>query len=358
MKGFKKRMKKNKSAKPSLGDIAKIAKVSRMTVSYALRNQPSVSKATRERILRIAKRLGYAPDARIAAWMLRMRESKSKDLLPIAWLNSKPEKDAWDRFKYLSPYLEGARARALEMGYQIEEIWARQSGMTMQRISRILNQRGIEGVVVSQPARHVRFDWTRMAGVSIDGALLVPNLPRVMSDNAFNLGLALKSLKRLGHRRIGIFLPRMVDSYSDHACRNAAFHYHATTPKPERVPPVFYWWPHLIKDQISTWLRKYKPEVVVGLDNYLVRWIIEAGYRVPEDIGVVHLALDDDVSDWAGIHSNKREIGATAVELVISSLLNRRFGLPKVALTTLVRGSWRSGRTLLKPQAKEIAPAA
>ena len=60
--------------------------------------------------------------------------------------------------------------------------------------------------------------------------------------------------------------------------------------------------------------------MVVGLDNYLVRWLNEAGYRVPEEIGIVHLALDDDVIDWAGIHSNKREIGATAVELVISSL--------------------------------------
>lgn len=283
-----------------------------------------------------------------------MREAKSKELLPIAWLNSKPERDAWSRLKYLSPYLEGARARALEMGYRLDEIWAREPGITMERISRILNQRGIEGVIISQPARHVRLDWTHLAGVSIDGALLVPNLHRVMSDNAFNLRIAVKALKRLGYRRIGICLPLTIDSFSDRVCRSTAFYIQTTAPKVDRVRPLFYWYPEKTQNQIMTWLRRYKPEVVVGLDNYLVQWIKNSGYRVPEDVGVVHLALDDDVIDWAGIYSNKREIGASAAEFVISSVQNRRFGLPKAALSAFIRGTWRPGCTLLTPYKKYL----
>ena len=341
-------MKKGKNSHASLGDIARAVGVSKAAVCYALRNQPGVSQETRARVLRMARKLGYAPDARIASWMLRMREAKSKDLLPIAWLNSKPEKDAWNKIDYLSPFLEGARLRALELGYRVEEIWVRQPGVTMQRVSQILAQRGIEGVIVSQPARHIRLDWTRLAAVSIDGSLLAPSLHRVMADHAFNLLLAIKSLKRLGYRRIGICFSEEVDRFSHHTCRATACYIQETSAKSQQVPPLFYSGSSSVAQEklVLAWVRRTKPDVVVGLDNRLVLWLKRAGYRVPEEIGVAHVAVDDDVSDWAGIYSNKREIGAAAVEWVITLLQNHRFGLPKLAMNMLVHGSWRPGNTL------------
>jgi DNA-binding LacI/PurR family transcriptional regulator len=44
---------------PTMADIARHAGVSRIAVSYALNDQPGVSRATRERILGIARDLGY-----------------------------------------------------------------------------------------------------------------------------------------------------------------------------------------------------------------------------------------------------------------------------------------------------------
>ena len=339
---------KTKKKSASLGDIAKAAGISTVAVSLAMRNRPGVSEETRARVRRIAQKLGYAPDPRIASWMHKMRESKAKDLLPLAWLNSRPEKDAWEKIDYLAPYLEGAQARALELGYRIENLWARQPGMTMQRMSQILYQRGIEGVIVSQPARHVRLRWRHLAGVSVDGSLLAPGLHRVMSDHAFNLLLALKSLKRAGYRRIGICLSDQVDSFSHHACRSTACYFHATTSKMDRVPPLFYSGTSVMhKNQITAWFRRHRPDVVVGLDSRLLKWLRDAGCRVPEEVGLVHLAIDGDVSDWAGIYADKREIGATAVEWVVTLLQSHRFGLPAKALNMLVRGSWRPGKTLL-----------
>jgi len=340
-------MKIKKSSGASLGDIARIAGISRVAVGLAMRNQPGVSKETRALVLRVAKKLGYMPDARMAAWMQRVRDTKAKDLLPIAWLNSKPEKEAWNEIDYLWPYLRGARARAEELGYRIEEIWARQPGMTMRRISQILVQRGIEGFIVSQPARHIRLDWSHLAGVSIDGSLLAPGLHRVMSDHAFNLLLALKSLKRLGYRRIGICIPEQVDQFSHHACRSTACYFQSITPKADEVPPLFYGGASPMHEkQFVAWFLQHRPSVVVGLDNRLAEWLAAIGYCVPDDVGLAHLAIDDDVGDWAGIYADKREIGATAIEWVISLLQNHRFGLPKKAMTMFVRGSWRTGHTL------------
>jgi LacI family transcriptional regulator len=347
-------MNKKKSAPVSLRDIAEATGISRVAVCYALRNQPGVSEATRERVLRVAEKLGYVPDARIASWMLRIRETKTRELLPLAWLNSKPEKDAWDTINYLTPYLDGARRRALEFGYRIEEIWAREPGMTMRRISQILAQRGIEGVILSEPARHIQLDWTHMAGISIDGSLLAPGLHRVMADAVFNLLLALKALKRFGYQRIGVCFSEEIDRFSHHTYRSTTHYFLSTLPPSEQVP-AFYYTGHPLthKKQVLAWMQRHKPRAVVVLDNRVVEWLEEAGYRVPEEVGVVHIAMDDDVLDWAGVHSNKREIGAAAAEWVISLLQNHRFGIPRSAMTTLVRGKWRSGRTLI-PAASQL----
>ena len=351
-----------KTSRVSVRDIAHVAGVSKSAVSYALKNSAEVSKATRNRVLKVARRLGYSPDASLSSWMQVMRKAKTQDLLPIAWLNSKPDPTAWRKLKYLSPYLEGAKARALELGYRIEEIWTHAPGMTMRRVSQIIQQRGIEGVIVSQPAIHVRLNWSHISGVSIDGSLLAPGLHRVMMDNAGNLGLALKALRRAGYRRIGICLDDDVDRFSNRTCRAAATYHHVTTQKPHRIPPLFYPWridePREIwDDQIISWIRRFEPEVIVGLDNRLRRWVEKAGFRVPQDIGIVHLALDDDASAWAGVYANKRLIGRAAVEWVVSLIQNRQFGLPEVAFNTLVGGSWRPGDTLIPKRKLETLSA-
>lgn len=197
-------MKRKKPSRVSIKDITRAAGVSKAAVSFALRNRQGVSKETRERILRIAKRLGYVPDARIGSWMARVQGAKTKDLLPIAWLNTHPEKDAWHKYKFYSPYLEGARECASQLGYRLEEIWLHELGMTMAGINRILYRRGIEGVIVTPSSRHLRLNWDRLASVAIGGDLLLPRLHRIETDIFYNLLLALRVLKRHGYRRIGV----------------------------------------------------------------------------------------------------------------------------------------------------------
>ncbi len=351
----------------SLANIAKVAGVSTASVSYALQNQPGLSQATRDRILRIAKDMGYAPDARIVSWMAKVRDAKSKDLLPIAWLNTAWQKDAWQRFLFHTPYMEGARARALELGYRIEDIWCHEPGLTMQRLAKILYQRGIEGVIVTHPARHLRLNWDHLACITIGASLLAPRLHRVTADLNFNLQLALKSLRRLGYLRIGICLTQDLDTASHYTISAAANDLYFNTPPPERVPPLFHA-PFVfaqVKDydqkseaEMVAWLKRYKPEVIVGHDSRHKAWAEAAGFRVPQDVGIVHLALDDDVLDWAGIHSRRRETGATAVEQLVAQMRNHQFGVPKTPLNILIRGSWRTGITLssVRPRGKNKIP--
>jgi LacI family transcriptional regulator len=340
-----------KPGKASVGDIARAAKLSRTAVAFALQNRPGVSAATRQRVQRIAKRLGYSPDARITSWMARVREAKVKDFLPIAWLNTNSSEDTWTKFKFHTPYLEGARESCRDLGYHLDEIWTGQPGMTMRRISQILYQRHIQGVIVTYGARHLRLNWENLAAVALGGSLLAPRIHRVMNDSNFNLLLALKALRRTGYRRIGICLANQVDQFSQRVLHSTAQHFSMMTPESNRVPPLFYRGEndamiHEAERQFTTWIHRYRPEVVLGSSNLLLKWTKAAGLTVPKDVGIVHLAKDDDVLDWAGIHSNKKEMGATAAEWVISLVQNHRFGVPRVGLDMLVRGTWSAGWTL------------
>jgi len=234
--------------------------------------------------------------------------------------------------------------------------------MTMKRLAKILYQRGIEGVIVTHPARHIRLDWDHLASVALGTSLLAPRLNRVTGDFCFNLQLALKSLKRLGYRRIGICLGRELDSYSNFTIRTTAAAFYSSSPKSERIKPLFH--QHFAfssrdKDggierramEMVKWLKSNQPEVIVGHDNRLEQWAKIAGYRVPEDVGIVHLAVDDDVLDWAGVHSRRRDTGATAMDQLVSLMRNHQFGVPKTPLDILIRGVWQSGRTIAPPGA-------
>ena len=351
-------MKKRKSNLSSLGDIARAAGVSKATTCYVLRNRAGPSAKTREHVLSVARELGYRPDPRVASWMACVRNTKTKELLPIAWLNTNPEKNAWEKYKFFTPYLEGALERARQLGYRLEKIWAAEPGMTMRRVSEIIHQRGIEGVVITQEARHMRLNWDYISAVALENSLLAPCLDHVHTDNYFNLMLALKMVRRFGYRRIGVCLQDLMDRHSQHSCRAATTYFHQTITKTERIAPFFYARENdeILAEREKTvvaWLHRVRPDVVVGHSNHLLGWVEAAGYRVPKDLGVVHLATDDDVPEWAGIHSKRWEIGAAAVERVISQLHNRQFGIPKTAVDLMIRGTWHGGRTLLVPKPEQ-----
>ena len=112
-------MKKPPKKVVSLGDIATAAGVSRMTVSFALRNRPEVSEKTRSKITRIARKLGYVPDARLALRMQQVRDTKTRERLPIAWLDLNGEKGVWRTEKSSAPYLLGAREQCEALGYEL-----------------------------------------------------------------------------------------------------------------------------------------------------------------------------------------------------------------------------------------------
>lgn len=333
-----------------LKEIAEKVGVSRMTVSCALRNSPRVNKETAARIRAVAKKLGYAPDPKLAATMAGIRNTKKKSLEPIAWLNANQNARAYHDYPWLTPYREGAKERCAELGYKLDEFWLREPGMSDRRMSSILSSRGIRGVVVCPAVlpeiTHLRLDWRHFAAMSFETAVLLPRLHRVAPDYYYNILLALKMLRRLGYRRIGMFLHRQEERRSHHTYLAGFRYFQSGIPVEEHTPPLIY--DPFDEAALRRWLDEARPDVVIGHHSKLVDWVKAAGYRVPHDIGVAHLSLDGDCEDWGGIWQHKRRIGAQTAEQLISMIQNNRIGLPDIAYETLVPGEWRFGKTLRK----------
>ncbi|MEM1058689.1 MAG: LacI family DNA-binding transcriptional regulator [Verrucomicrobiota bacterium] len=347
---------KSESPRASIRTIAADLGLSKSTVGYALKNHPSVKRSTRERVQKAARRLGYFPDARLNQLMSQVRIARTKGLLPLAWLNTSGRESTWSDYKYLSPYLEGAQARAEQLGYRVEELWVHQPGMTSRRLSQILEAQGIEGIIVTYPATRLRLNWPRFAAVSLGGGLLAPPQNTILPDHYYNLLLALKAVYRAGYRRIGVCIEQQMNRLSANLLSAALENFFTKFRDLERQGPLFYRskkserdWLEL-KKKLAAWIQRTRPDVVIGHDAFLVEYVTDAGYRVPEEVGVVHLATDDDVSEWAGVDSHRRKIGATAVETAVAMVHRRDFGPPETVTRTLVRGSWKPGWTLLDPK--------
>ena len=106
----------------SLQTIARRSGVSRMAVSLALRGRPGVSPATRRKVVAVAKRMGYAPDPELGKLMARMRQRIPQEVRScMAFLIPGVAEESRIIPLTEKKYLEGARQRAGEYGYRLEE---------------------------------------------------------------------------------------------------------------------------------------------------------------------------------------------------------------------------------------------
>ncbi|WP_097867648.1 LacI family DNA-binding transcriptional regulator [Streptomyces sp. rh34] len=127
------------SRPPTIADVARLAEVSRTTVSHALNGIGKVDPRTRERIKRVATELGYRPNLR--AQRLRRGEAKA-----IALASSMPFAVAGgpSRLGFYMEIAAAAAESALLHGYALVLVPPVQSGSALYSVD-------IDGAIVVEP---------------------------------------------------------------------------------------------------------------------------------------------------------------------------------------------------------------
>jgi len=186
--------------RPTSRDVARLAGVSRTTVSLVLNNVPGVkiSPETRQRVLDAARQLNYYPD--VSARRLVSGRTRT---IALVW---HPGPDATYRDAFLPGLLQGITRAARHYGYHVlfRPIEPDEPDDAYVELAR---GRHIDGLILSGP----RSDDAHLLELYHDGFPLVlhgrlpgSDIPSVDVDNVRGAMTAVGHLLALGHRRIGM----------------------------------------------------------------------------------------------------------------------------------------------------------
>ena len=334
----------------TLQDIAHKLSVSKATVSLALRGDKRVGAETRELVKRTAEELGYRPDATMTQLMERVRSTTPQPYqATLAVINTDPNRVVFDFVTSYKEWLDGVKERADMRGYKLDSFWLHEPGMTEDRLIEILRSRNIEGVLVpatnhynSLPGQFGRI-WELFCCVVMGIRHTTPIL-NFASNDQYATGLdAVTALHELGYNRVGLAMLEIVHQIVDGRFVAGYETGRRLCGCDEDIPPLIFPDRKRGVDLLHRWIKKHKPQAILGIDRDMIRWVRDFGYDVPGDIALAHLDHHADMVGWAGMEQHNRLVGSAAVDLLINQISFGQPGPPAVPTCTLVSSTWVPG---------------
>lgn len=334
----------------TMSDIAVRLGVSHVTVSLSLRNDPRISFTLREKVQKLARKMGYRRDPMLTA-LAHYRNNVTTHAIhaEIAWLNFWKRPKQLREFREFDLYWQGAFEAAEKSGYRLEEFIG-YNDLSLSRLEKILLARNIRGILLPpHRAGHLppdwrKFSWKKFNVVRFGYSVSFPPSDRVAGD-AWNNGiLAFESIQKLGYKRIGFVSGHIISS-----CFKAGFESKQLGLDPkQRVPvlvlPSFEDY-SMDPAPLHSWLRKYRPDAIFTDISEMREMLRQCGYRVPQDLGLATISVLDGNAN-AGLYQNSKDMGKMAVELLISMFHHHHQGMANIRREVLIAGRWVQGSTL------------
>ena len=318
-----------------------------MTVSRALRGEAYVATALRTRILEAAANLGYRPDPEISKLMTHMRRkrlSEAPRTLAFVWAEKEPLDlglSTWSR-----QLIRGAKARAENLGFQLDEFHLASKGMTGRRLSDILEARGIPGFIlsplISRSRGHVSMRWEKFSSVVIGLGYARPALHRVHHHHYLGMMTAMRQLKKLGYKRIGYYGGSVINERMFGAWSASFLAHHPLPLKQAETLLGLRREPN--RPDFIEWLAKAKPDAVIEGGHLVADWL--EGMAAAKHLGVVTLGWRADRPQVAGVDQQAEVLGAAAVDLLVAQEQQNERGLPQHPKIVMTEGEWRPGESV------------
>lgn len=329
----------------TMADIARAAEVSKMTVSLALRNHPSLPPETSHRIQDMARSLGYRPNPLVAALMTELRTSKTKiATTTIAYVTSVLPSHTWMQSPTHRKFFTGASERAESLGYRLEAFNLATGKMNNARLANILWHRNIRGIIfapASSFTADLKFDYSPFSTVALGFSIPGMKVHRVANHHSHTMTLALDNLRACGYRRLAVVLHERDNPRVDYgwlAGYDVFLRRHSDFPN---IPPLLSI--SGSKAEFRRWFDKWKPDGIATLDLNVEPWLRTMKVRVPQDIGVAMLNAHPEENKMSGTIQHCEVIGATAADLVAEEMNHNHLGIPVYPKTVYIESDWIAG---------------
>ncbi len=316
--------------------------VSRTTVSRALRGDPSVAKATRERVRKAAQERGYQPDvvlSKLASNRWRSLPDGVRSTMALLNLN---------RRRLSQAHIEQARKFAADYGYALDALHL---GDYPDQASafRVIKARGIRAVLLwapDDPGFEIEADVSDF--ILLAAPVGMKQLPlHTVSAHHYRAGrLVTQKLAELGFQRPGLVVglsPRnqnldmVVGAYRAEWDRQLF---------EGRMPSVLE--PKWSSVRFHEWMERERPDAIISAagTQFIWKWLKEAGIRVPGDIS---LACIMGEGQTAGAYVPREAVVKTALAQLHARSLSNEYGLPAEPTMLYIEPQWREGKSVLRP---------
>jgi DNA-binding LacI/PurR family transcriptional regulator len=326
-------------ARVGLRDIAAAAKVCVMTVSLALRDNPRISNATRERIKRLAAELGYHPDPELSRLMNHLRASRTaRGKIGIALIDFYPTAD-FPENAYNEKVRRGARRRAEALGFSITTMHAADYNHSLAHLVKVIRTRGLEGALLFPPTVPTELDrsvnWNGISVVTATKSILAPRFHSVVPNQFGNTMRVLETLEARGCRRICAVFDELFDERTAH-------HFTAAVNwKPRDRQTLFV--PQDIgaagrAELVAQWLAEQRPEAVFAQSDAVVAAIPRLRSLKPAPRFQIISLGQHNSGGFSHIDECAELIGVATVDLLGGMMYYHETGIPTHPRTTLIDG--------------------
>jgi DNA-binding LacI/PurR family transcriptional regulator len=293
-------------------DVAGRAGVTRATVSMALKGHKSIPEKTRNRILRIAAKLGYSPDPMLSALAAYRTSSRPSTFHgTLAWLINSAFGYDWRGVPQFCDYHFGALTRAKRYGFNLETFDLNAPEMPRERLAAIFRARNIQGLLLCPQPRSettLEFTWAEFSAVTFGYTLASPHLHTVVSTQYRDMLLTLQHVQARGYQRIGLMLNHEHDLRTNYNYRSGYLIAQSLRPKSPKLPILESTYDDY--EALRRWMRKNRPDVIIACGGETcVRALKRVGVRVPQDVGLALPNLPAANSRVSGVVENSTEIG-------------------------------------------------
>ena len=334
----------------SIADMAEKLNLSKAAVSFALSGSNMVSKATKERVLKTAAKMGYQKSPLVSSLMSSIKRGKvSAFSETVALLIANADKNIIKKHPTLREYKRGIESEAKRLGYVVDEIWVSDPLLDSKTLAKALRARGIRGGVAVGHFLGEFFKpkfaqiWRNFSFVSV-GVKTSASFGTVVSADQYAASyLAFENCVKKGLKRVAIIMEKEVDYFVDGRFIAGFLRAQFEVEKCNRIEPFTV--PFASADfgaKLNSFLKTQKPQAILYLRDYVGDFLRLNKIVADNKILLVQLENRRKITkNWCGIEQNNYSVGVMAVR-TLADILNRREFTGEIATpyVSFVSPSW------------------